>query len=480
MPDGADRVVDRGPGIPAEDARRSSSPSNGWSTTGRRRRPGARDRPRFHRGHGRRDHIEDTPGGGTTMVVALARAAEVDDDVGPRRRRRSAHPAGADAPTSAPATTRSSRRHGRGSAPAGRPPPSRRRDPRPRPPRHGRHRGRPRPAGLDQRPDPDPVGPRSRGRQGRRPRRRCRRLRRQALRHGRAAGPPTGRAAPRPPRREAPGRSTPSTSSIDLVDKRVTDVPRATLFSSHRPSGTCWRCSPATRAAWSRHGSSCRRCGDPITARRATTCASTWPTCAGSSNPSPRDPAISSPSPEWGTASCPPVRRGVADGGAHLVGQCHGDHRCSRDAPTPGVVRGEAPHLWPRGSTGSSTPSAGSSNPWRPNFMWVISCWGRLTTPERSRRWSALSKGGASNRHRLSVSRSVSSSCAAEITSAVSRASGMPSSATRWMRSISERPALAASRLVRSRVPRCPTTRPPSSRNRAVSTSSPLVIAREL
>ena len=63
-----------------------------------------------------------------------------------------------------------------------------------------------RPAGLDERADHRAVGARRRGRQGGRPRRRRRRLRHQALRHGRAAGPPPGRRPAQRARRRGAGR----------------------------------------------------------------------------------------------------------------------------------------------------------------------------------------------------------------------------------------------------------------------------------
>ena len=92
-----------------------------------------------------------------------------------------------------------------------------------RPAGHRRRRGRPRPPWLDRRADHHAVGAGRGERQGRGARRRRRRLRDQAVRDERAAGPHARRRSTH--RRPGPARRTPSsrpaTSSIDLVDKRV-------------------------------------------------------------------------------------------------------------------------------------------------------------------------------------------------------------------------------------------------------------------
>ena len=89
---------------------------------------------------------------------------------------------------------------------------------------------------------------------------------------------------------ETPRRSTPSTSSIDLADKRVTAVPTASRSGSRRPSGHLLEVLARNAGRLVAPASCSRRCGDRSTARRATTCASTWPTCAASWNPRPPAP----------------------------------------------------------------------------------------------------------------------------------------------------------------------------------------------
>ena len=122
--------------------------------------------------------IDDTAGGGTTMVVELPVA-----NVGARRQPASAR------------LRRPARRDGRAGPAARRPTPPRRRAARPRPPRHGRHRRDRRVARLDERADRGALGTRCRARQGRRARCGRRRLRVQAVRHGRAARPAAGGSA---------------------------------------------------------------------------------------------------------------------------------------------------------------------------------------------------------------------------------------------------------------------------------------------
>ena len=60
-----------------------------------------------------------------------------------------------------------------------------------------------------------------------------------------------------------------------------------------------------------------RGVGRPATRPRPTTCASTWPSCAASSNADPARPATCSPSRAWATASPPepaPAARGTRPG----------------------------------------------------------------------------------------------------------------------------------------------------------------------
>ena len=188
------RIVDRGPGVPADERDRVFLPFQRLGDAGRRRRRGTRPRgrERVRRGDRRRVEIEDTPGGGLTMVFRLRGG---DDDADPRRRRRAADPARArHEPEGArlrgrPRTDRRGRAHARGT------PPSRSRHPRPRAARDRRDRGDPGAARLDAGADHRALGARGRAGQGGGARRRRRRLRDEAVRDGRAAGAAAGRAA---------------------------------------------------------------------------------------------------------------------------------------------------------------------------------------------------------------------------------------------------------------------------------------------
>ena len=118
------------------------------------------------------------------------------------------------------------------------------------PPRHRRRRGHPRPAGLEPRADHRPLRPRRRAGQGRGARRRRRRLRGQAVRHGRApgsrCGPPSDGRSPPPRRPSSRPRTSPST-----WPPRRSRPGRARRSASLPPSGTCSRCSCAIGAGWS-------------------------------------------------------------------------------------------------------------------------------------------------------------------------------------------------------------------------------------
>ena len=65
----------------------------------------------------------------------------------------------------------------------------------------------------------------------------------------------------------------------------------ARTSGSPRPSGASSSCSSATPAAWSPSSSCSPRSGGRPTRRRPTTCGSTWPSCAASSNPTRATPA---------------------------------------------------------------------------------------------------------------------------------------------------------------------------------------------
>ena len=246
--------------------------------------------------------VEDTPGGGTTMVVSLP-AAPVDVSraacwSSTTSRRSAARSASTCGPA---ATTSTSRATGEQALELA-----------------ARHhpdvvvldlglpgidgveviRGPPR---LEPGADHRAVGARGGGGQGRRARRRRRRLRHQAVRHGRAARPAARRAAPRRrrPRRRRSSRppTSPSTSRPSGCTRDGDEV---------RLTPTEWHLVEVlvrNRASSSPSASCSRRSGARSTTTRRTTCASTWPRCAASSSPSPAARATSSPSRGWATAS---------------------------------------------------------------------------------------------------------------------------------------------------------------------------------
>ncbi len=132
-------------------------------------------------------------------------------------------------------------------------------------------------------------------------RRRRRRLRDQAVRHGRADGATPGRAATGDPGRGGARRR----------DARLHHRPRGQARAPRGEGGAphADRVAPGRgvgaqpRASWCRSGSSSRRCGVPSTTTRPRTSACTWPTSGASSNPNRAARATSSPSPGWATAS---------------------------------------------------------------------------------------------------------------------------------------------------------------------------------
>ena len=113
--------------------------------------------------------------------------------------------------------------------------------------------------------------------------------------------------------------------TVDLAAKKVRR-PRRARSGSRPPSGAWSRCWCATRAGWCPSASCSRTCGAPSTARRPTTCGSTWPTSAASWSPTPPSPATSSPSPAWATASRVPA----ADPGSECS-RAQGAHRSRGD-----------------------------------------------------------------------------------------------------------------------------------------------------
>ena len=282
------RVVDRGPGHPVVAARAGVPAVPAAGRPLQRQRGGARARrgARLRRGDGRRAARRGHPRRRRHHGHQLARrrhdAACWSSTTSRRSCARSASTCAPAATTSTSRPTASTR-----STLAGRPPP-RRGGARPRAARHRRRRGDPRPARLEHGADHRAVGARRRARQGRRPRRRRRRLRHQAVRHGRAAGPPPGRAAPgHPGRGGAGGRDR----RLHHRPRRQARRPRRhARCGSRRPSGTWSRCWCGTRASWCRSGSCCRRCGAPSTTTRPPTCGCTWPTSAASSNPTRAGP----------------------------------------------------------------------------------------------------------------------------------------------------------------------------------------------
>ena len=65
------RIVDRGPGIPVGTASGSSSPSSAWATARGGVGLGLAVARGFVDAMGGELHVDDTPGGGITMVISL-------------------------------------------------------------------------------------------------------------------------------------------------------------------------------------------------------------------------------------------------------------------------------------------------------------------------------------------------------------------------------------------------------------------------
>ena len=147
------RVIDQGTGIPPVDRERVFQPfqRRGDQHPGGGVGLGLAVARGFVDAMGGTIEIDDTPGGGTTVVLSLPVAPQgrrTGEHPGPRRRRRTAHPAGAGRQPAGPGLRRRPGHHRRGGAGPGVPPPSRRRHPRPRPPGDDRARGHPGPAGA--------------------------------------------------------------------------------------------------------------------------------------------------------------------------------------------------------------------------------------------------------------------------------------------------------------------------------------------
>ena len=209
-----------------------------------------------------------------------------------RRRRRGADPPRARPSTCRPAATRSTlAATGEEALELAADAPPRRRDPRPRPARHRRHRGHPRPARVDAGADHRALRPRATS----------------ATRSPRSTPAPTTTspsrsawtscspgcgprcAGPRPADEEPDGRHR--RLHVDLADQAGASTSTATRSASRRPSGTSSRCSSATPASSSTQRQLLQEVWGPAYGDGdATTCASTWPTSAASSNPTRRSP----------------------------------------------------------------------------------------------------------------------------------------------------------------------------------------------
>ena len=193
----------------------SSSRSSGWATSrtapgsvsaspwpgASSRRSEASSRPRTRRAAARRwsSRSRSGPASRRSWRSRHDRRSTGRPRAGGRRRAPDPQGAGRQ-PEGARLRDRPGRLGGGGPRPGGAAAPGRGR-PRPRPAGHRRGGGDRGPAGLEPRPDHRAVGPRCRGRQDRRARRGRRRLRDQAVRHGRAAGPGPRGAAPHRRRR---------------------------------------------------------------------------------------------------------------------------------------------------------------------------------------------------------------------------------------------------------------------------------------
>ena len=303
------RVVDHGPGIPAAERERVFQPVPAARTIadGRRRGPRAGRGQGLRRGHGRRadgrghagrrrHDASCRPAAEPRDAQAVTRVLVVDDEppfaralaINLRARGYDVDIAGTGGEALRP----------------GGPNPSRRRDARPRPARHRRRRRPAAVCGAGRGADHRAVGARRRDRQGRRPSTPAptttspsrsamdellARLR-AALRRGRprrrgAAIVTHRRLHDRPGRQAA---STPDGGDVHLTptEWRVVEV----LVRNQGKLVTPAAAAPAG-------------VGPAVRARRPTTCGSTWRRSAASSSPTPPDPATSSPSRAWATAS---------------------------------------------------------------------------------------------------------------------------------------------------------------------------------
>ena len=101
--------------------------------------------------------------------------------------------------------------------------------------------------------------------------------------------------------RAALRRAAPADETAEVVDAGLHGRPRREAghergrraCASRRPSGRSSRSSSATRASSSRSGSCCRRSGGRSTRPRRTTCASTWPRSGASSSRTRRGRGLS-------------------------------------------------------------------------------------------------------------------------------------------------------------------------------------------
>ena len=158
--------------------------------------------------------------------------------------------------------------------------------------------------------------PRDSSRQGRRPRRRRRRLHDQAIRHGRAPrSSPSGAPSHRAQRDRARGTN----QDVHRRSGRQACEHRRRRGPAHTDRVARRRCSSATPASSSGQKQLLQEVWGPGYESETNTCACTWPNSAASSNATPPTLSTCSPNRAWATASRRKGHRGCRPGMMYLM-----------------------------------------------------------------------------------------------------------------------------------------------------------------